>query len=128
MAADVPQSGISTELASLPYNGRMSKLSISQEQVKHLARLACLRLDEDEERRMVGDIRIILDYMNVLREASLDDVSVLETAASELRDDDPCTGPRAVDAHGECGDASARGFVVPAFDARVRGPDRDDGS
>lgn len=127
MAAEVPI-GESRRWTPLRYNPSMSKLSISQEQVRRLARLACLHLDESEERRMVGDIHIVLDYMSLLRNTAIDDVSVLETGISELRDDEPHTGEGTVEVLRSCVDAAAGGFVVPAFDARVRGPDRDDGS
>jgi aspartyl/glutamyl-tRNA(Asn/Gln) amidotransferase C subunit len=106
----------------------MSKLSISQEQVRHLARLASLHLDEIEERRMVADIGVILDYMSVLRTADLDDLTGCEAESLALRDDEPCSGNMAAEVLGKIADPVARGFVVPAFDARMRGPDRDDGS
>lgn len=102
----------------------MLKPSISLQQVQHLARLACMDLDDVEARRMVADIGVILDYMSVLRTADLDDVSALEREPLELRDDEPCTGAGVAGVDRRVADPFARG--VPDIDARVRGPGRGD--
>jgi aspartyl-tRNA(Asn)/glutamyl-tRNA(Gln) amidotransferase subunit C len=47
---------------------------IEREQVLHVARLARLRLDEDEVERMAGELSGILEHVDRIAELDLDDV------------------------------------------------------
>ena len=62
---------------------------VSREQVAEVAKLAKLRLSEEEATRVAGQLAGILDYVEMLRE--VDDVEI-EAAAG---DESPTVGPRA---------------------------------
>ncbi len=63
---------------------------IDREQVLHVARLARLRLDEEETERMAGELSGILEHVEAMERLDLDDVEptarVID-ADNVLRDD-----------------------------------------
>jgi aspartyl-tRNA(Asn)/glutamyl-tRNA(Gln) amidotransferase subunit C len=65
---------------------------IDRDQVLHVARLARLRLSEDELERMVGELSGILEHVDRIGELDLDDVeptSHVVDLVNVLRRDDP---------------------------------------
>ena len=65
---------------------------IDREQVLHVARLARLRLDEDEVKRMTGELSGILEHVDRIRELDLDGVeptSHVVELENVLRPDQP---------------------------------------
>jgi aspartyl-tRNA(Asn)/glutamyl-tRNA(Gln) amidotransferase subunit C len=67
-------------------------MPIDPEEVRHVARLARLVLDEDEVTRMSRDLSVILDHMAVLAEVPVDDVEAPVHASplpTRLRPDIP---------------------------------------
>ncbi|MFI5028684.1 MAG: Asp-tRNA(Asn)/Glu-tRNA(Gln) amidotransferase subunit GatC [Solirubrobacterales bacterium] len=65
---------------------------IDRAQVLHVARLARLRLEEDELERMAGELSGILDHVDRIAELSLDDVeptSHVVELENVLRPDEP---------------------------------------
>ncbi|MBM3260272.1 MAG: Asp-tRNA(Asn)/Glu-tRNA(Gln) amidotransferase subunit GatC [Candidatus Sericytochromatia bacterium] len=67
-------------------------MPIDPEEVRHVARLARLVLDEDEVTRMSRDLGVILDHMAVLAEVPVDDVEAPVHASplpTRLRPDIP---------------------------------------
>lgn len=51
-----------------------NKDMISEEQVKHVAKLARLKLKDDEVKKFSGQLGDVLDYMKVLEEADTSDI------------------------------------------------------
>ena len=49
-------------------------MSLTLDEVRHVARLARLRLNEDELREMQQQLSSILDYMNMLQEVDIEGV------------------------------------------------------
>ena len=49
-------------------------MKISEDMVRHVARLARLHLSQEEQRRMVADLSRIVDFVNQLQELSTDSV------------------------------------------------------
>jgi aspartyl-tRNA(Asn)/glutamyl-tRNA(Gln) amidotransferase subunit C len=49
-------------------------MSLSHEEVAHVARLARLRLEPDEMERLQGQLNAILDYIAMLQEVDVTDV------------------------------------------------------
>ena len=65
---------------------------IDREQVLHVARLARLRLTDDEVTRMAGELSTILDHIEKINELDLDDVeptSHVVEVENVLRADEP---------------------------------------
>jgi aspartyl-tRNA(Asn)/glutamyl-tRNA(Gln) amidotransferase subunit C len=65
---------------------------IDREQVLHVARLARLRLTDDEVTRMTGELSTILDHIEKINELDLDDVeptSHVVEVENVLRADEP---------------------------------------
>ena len=90
---------------------------IAREQVLHVARLARLRLTEEEFESMTGDLSSILDHIEKIGELDLDDVAptshVIELE-NVLRPDEPRPSlPRERALEG-APDAGAGGFRVPS--------------
>lgn len=90
---------------------------IEREQVLHVARLARLRLSDEEVERMTGELSSILDHIEKISELGLDDVPptshVLELE-NVLRSDEPRPSlPREV-ALAEAPDTDGVGFRVPS--------------
>jgi aspartyl-tRNA(Asn)/glutamyl-tRNA(Gln) amidotransferase subunit C len=67
-------------------------MSVSIEEVRHIAKLARLSFSEDEEKQMASELSAILDYVATLDELDTDAIPpmshVLE-AANVYRDDKP---------------------------------------
>ena len=90
---------------------------IDREQVLHVARLARLRLTEDEIERMTGELSKVLDHIEKIGELDLDGVeptSHVVELENVLRPDEPrpCL-PREV-ALAEAPDSDGVGFRVPS--------------
>ncbi|MCL4495030.1 MAG: Asp-tRNA(Asn)/Glu-tRNA(Gln) amidotransferase subunit GatC [Firmicutes bacterium] len=49
-------------------------MSLSQEQVKHVARLARIRLESEDAARMTVHLDAVLEYMTQLNELNTDDI------------------------------------------------------
>jgi aspartyl-tRNA(Asn)/glutamyl-tRNA(Gln) amidotransferase subunit C len=90
---------------------------IEREQVLHVARLARLRLTDEEVERMASELSTILDHIEKLSELDLDDVeptSHVVELENVLRADEPRPSlPRelAVD---QAPDSDGHGFRVPS--------------
>jgi aspartyl-tRNA(Asn)/glutamyl-tRNA(Gln) amidotransferase subunit C len=90
---------------------------IDREQVLHVARLARLRLSEDEVERMSGELSKVLDYIEKIGELDLDGVpptSHVVQLENVLRADEPRPSwPRERILEGAPG-ATPEGFRVPS--------------
>ncbi len=90
---------------------------IDREQVLHVARLARLRLGDDEVERMTGELSSVLDHIEKIGELELDDVeptSHVVGLENVLRADEPRPSlPREV-ALAEAPDSDGAGFRVPS--------------
>lgn len=90
---------------------------IDREQVLHVARLARLRLTDEEIERMTGELSTVLDHIEKIGELDLDGVEpTAHVVALEnvLRPDEPRPSlPRAV-ALAEAPDTDGIGFRVPS--------------
>jgi len=90
---------------------------IDREQVLHVARLARLKLTDDEVERMTGELSSILGHIDKINELDLEGVpptSHVVEVANALRPDvpRPCL-PREV-ALASAPERSEEGFVVPS--------------
>jgi aspartyl-tRNA(Asn)/glutamyl-tRNA(Gln) amidotransferase subunit C len=90
---------------------------IDRDQVLHVARLARLRLSEDEVARMASELSTILDHIEKIEELDLDDVeptSHVVEVENVLRDDEPRPSwPRERILEG-APDVAEGGFRVPS--------------
>jgi len=90
---------------------------IEREQVLHVARLARLRLTDDEVERMAGELSKILDYVETMNELDLEGVeptSHVVDLTNVLREDVPRPSwPREVVLE-QAPDATDSGFRVPS--------------
>jgi len=90
---------------------------IEREQVLHVARLARLRLTDEEVERMTGELSTILDHIEKLSELDLDDVeptSHVVELENVLRPDEPRPSlPREL-AVEQAPDSDGTGFRVPS--------------
>jgi len=90
---------------------------IDREQVLHVARLARLRLSDEEVARMQGELSTILDHIEKLNELDLDEVEptshVIELE-NVLREDAPRPSLPRERALEQAPDAAAGGFRVPS--------------
>ena len=90
---------------------------ISREQVLHVARLARLRLAEDEIDRMSRELSSVLDHIEKISELDLDDVpptSHVVDVVDALRADEPRPSlPREV-ALAQAPAVAGEGFEVPS--------------
>jgi aspartyl-tRNA(Asn)/glutamyl-tRNA(Gln) amidotransferase subunit C len=90
---------------------------IDREQVLHVARLARLRLSEEEVERMSGELSTILDHIEKIAELDLDDVeptSHVVQLENVLRPDEPRPSWPRERMLAESPDASDDGFRVPS--------------
>ena len=90
---------------------------IDREQVLHVARLARLRLTDEEIERMTGELSSILDHIEKIGELDLDDVaptSHVTDLENVLRADDPRPSLPRERALAEAPDADGEGFRVPS--------------
>lgn len=90
---------------------------IDRDEVLHVARLARLRLDEEEVDRMAGELSAVLDHIARIGELDLDDVpptTHVVDVTGRLRADEPRTSlPREI-ALEQAPAVSADGFLVPS--------------
>ena len=90
---------------------------IEREQVLHVARLARLRLSDDEIERMTGELSSILDHIEKISELDLDDVeptSHVVALENVLRADEPRPSLPRERALAEAPDTDGTGFRVPS--------------
>jgi aspartyl-tRNA(Asn)/glutamyl-tRNA(Gln) amidotransferase subunit C len=90
---------------------------IDREQVLHVARLARLRLSDEEVSRMQGELSTILDHIEKLNELDLDGVeptSHVVEIENVLREDVPRPSLPRETALEQAPDAAAGGFRVPS--------------
>ena len=90
---------------------------IEREQVLHVARLARLRLSDDEVERMSGELSSILDHIETIDQLDLDDVeptSHVIGVENVLRPDEPRPSLPRERALEQAPDAGEAGFRVPS--------------
>ena len=90
---------------------------IDRDQVLHVARLARLRLSEDEVGRMSSELSSILDHIEKINELALDDVeptSHVIQLENVLREDVPRPSLPRERALEQAPDAAESGFRVPS--------------
>jgi aspartyl-tRNA(Asn)/glutamyl-tRNA(Gln) amidotransferase subunit C len=90
---------------------------IDREQVLHVARLARLRLSEEEVERMSGELSSILDHIEKIGELDLDEVEPtthVVQVENVLRADEPRPSWPRERILGEAPDATSDGFRVPS--------------
>jgi aspartyl-tRNA(Asn)/glutamyl-tRNA(Gln) amidotransferase subunit C len=90
---------------------------IDRDQVLHVARLARLRLDEEEIGRMSGELSSILDHIAKIEELDLDDVeptSHVIAVENVLRPDEPRPSLPREKALEPAPDVAEGGFRVPS--------------
>jgi aspartyl-tRNA(Asn)/glutamyl-tRNA(Gln) amidotransferase subunit C len=90
---------------------------IERDQVLHVARLARLRLTDEEVERMTGELSSILDHIEKIGELDLDEVAptahVIELE-NVLRPDEPRPSLPRESALAEAPDTDGEGFRVPS--------------
>ncbi len=90
---------------------------IDREQVLHVARLARLRLTDDEVERMSSELSTILDHIEKINELDLDDVeptSHVVEVENVLRADEPRESWPRETVLEEAPDVAEGGFRVPS--------------
>jgi aspartyl-tRNA(Asn)/glutamyl-tRNA(Gln) amidotransferase subunit C len=90
---------------------------IDREQVLHVARLARLRLTDDEVERMAGELSKILDYVETMNELDLEGVeptSHVVDLTNVLREDVPRPSLDRETGLEQAPDATESGFRVPS--------------
>jgi aspartyl-tRNA(Asn)/glutamyl-tRNA(Gln) amidotransferase subunit C len=90
---------------------------IDRKQVLHVARLARLRLSDEEVERMSGELSSILDHIEKIEELDLDDVeptSHVVELENVLRPDEPRPSWPRERMLAEAPDATENGFRVPS--------------
>lgn len=90
---------------------------IDREQVLHVARLARLKLTDDELERMAGELPAILDHIETINQLDLDDVeptSHVVELENVLRPDEPRPSWPRERMLAEAPDATEEGFRVPS--------------
>jgi aspartyl-tRNA(Asn)/glutamyl-tRNA(Gln) amidotransferase subunit C len=90
---------------------------IDREQVLHVAKLARLRLDDQEVERMAGDLSVIIEHVERVNELDLDDVeptSHVVELENVLRPDVPRPSLPRERALEQAPDTDGVGFRVPS--------------
>jgi aspartyl-tRNA(Asn)/glutamyl-tRNA(Gln) amidotransferase subunit C len=90
---------------------------IDREQVLHVARLARLRLSEEEIERMTGELSTILEHIETMGAIDLDGVEPTSHATeleNVLRPDEPRPSLPTEVALAQAPDADGTGFRVPS--------------
>jgi aspartyl-tRNA(Asn)/glutamyl-tRNA(Gln) amidotransferase subunit C len=90
---------------------------IDREQVLHVAKLARLRLSDEEVERMAGELSAILEHVNRINELDLDGVeptSHVVELQNVLREDVPHESLSREKALEQAPDAGEDGFRVPS--------------
>ncbi len=91
-------------------------MTLTQEQVEHIAQLARLNLTEDEKVRYAQQLSAILDYFEALQQVDTTQVELfahLQTGDSQLRVDAPQPGLGIDALLANAPDAEDRQFRVP---------------
>lgn len=100
-------------------------MTISREEIEHLAGLAGLRLGEDEAGRLEQDLARILDYLRILEAA--DEVPATVDSPGRLRADEPRPGSTRAQALRDAPEMMDGCFVVPpVVEGTEHEPARDD--
>ena len=90
---------------------------IDREQVLHVARLARLRLTDEEVETMAGELSKVLDHIETISELDLDGVeptSHVVELENVLREDVPRPGLHREKALEQAPDSDGAGFRVPS--------------
>ena len=90
---------------------------IDRDQVLHVAKLARLRLSDEEVERMAGELSKILEHVETMNELDLDGVeptSHVVDLVNVLREDMPRAGLDRETALEQAPDATETGFRVPS--------------
>jgi aspartyl-tRNA(Asn)/glutamyl-tRNA(Gln) amidotransferase subunit C len=90
---------------------------LDREQVLHVAKLARLRLSDDEVDRMAGELSQILEHVETMNELDLEGVeptSHVVDLTNVLREDVPRDGLDKETALAQAPDAADGGFRVPS--------------
>jgi aspartyl-tRNA(Asn)/glutamyl-tRNA(Gln) amidotransferase subunit C len=90
---------------------------IDRDQVLHVAKLARLKLTDEEVERMSGELSTILDHIETIGELDLDGVaptSHVVELENVLRDDEPRPSLPREKALEQAPDATEDGFRVPS--------------
>ncbi len=90
---------------------------IEREQVLHVAKLARLRLDEDEVKRLEGELSGILDHVDRLSEIDIEGIEPTTHVVpleNVLREDSPRPGLEREEALSQAPDPSDGAFRVPS--------------
>jgi aspartyl-tRNA(Asn)/glutamyl-tRNA(Gln) amidotransferase subunit C len=90
---------------------------ISREDVAYVARLARLRLDEEEQERMTRELSGVLDYVQHIEELDLEGVKPTARVVdllNVLRPDEVVPGLTRDEALANAPDVADGGFAVPA--------------
>lgn len=90
---------------------------IDRDQVLHVAKLARLRVEDDEVETMAGELSVILDHIEKLNELDLDDVeptSHVVELENVLRPDEPRPSLPREKALEQAPDTDGTGFRVPS--------------
>ena len=93
---------------------------IDEATVRHVARLARLHLEPEEERRMVDELSGILEHVDVIQALDLDDVTPTTHVLSlenVMRDDAPCPSLPVEEALREAPWVVEGRFAVVKFDS-----------
>jgi aspartyl-tRNA(Asn)/glutamyl-tRNA(Gln) amidotransferase subunit C len=98
------------------YHHRIAAM-IDRQQVLHVARLARLRLSEDEVESMTGELSSVLDHIEKIGELDLEDVaptSHVVELENVLRADEPRPSLSRDQALAQAPDSDGVGFRVPS--------------
>ena len=91
-------------------------MSVSPEQVRHIAQLARIAMSEEELERLVPELNNILDWVEQLGEVDTEGVEPLATVIEQklrLRDDAVTEGDQRDDVLANAPDAQHGFFAVP---------------
>lgn len=91
-------------------------MTLSLEEVRHIAHLARLQLTPDEEKRFQDQLSDILDYADRLQEVDTDDIPPTATVLNlraPLRPDEPRPSPSREDIVRNAAEAEEGMFRVP---------------
>jgi aspartyl-tRNA(Asn)/glutamyl-tRNA(Gln) amidotransferase subunit C len=92
--------------------------AIDHDRVRHIARLARLKLDDDEVERMTKQLAAIVDYVAELQSVDVEGVEATEHAGLEalrLRDDTPHRSTARDTVMDQAPEVDQGAFVVPPF-------------
>lgn len=91
-------------------------MSVDRETVKRVARLARIKVSEDEAEALRGDLNAILDWVKLLDEVDVSGIEPMTSVipmAMKKRPDEVTDGGRAVDITANAPATRDRYFVVP---------------